>query len=274
MAPIRTLKGRTGLVTGAAGGIGRAISVSLASRGCHLALADIDEAGLGETAHLAAAHGVRVSRHHLDVADRAGVAALPASVTAAHPGVDLLVNNAGVALGGTFEQVSEADFEWLFGINFWGVVRMTRAILPLLHRSEDACIVNLSSLYGLIAPPGQTAYSAAKFAVRGFSQSLAHELKGTSVGVLVVHPGGVATSIADNARVAQGTSREEIESRREEIKKLLTMPPAKAGEIIVRAIERRKARVIVGNDAKLVSLLERALPVSYWSVIERVRSRS
>jgi short-subunit dehydrogenase len=151
---------------------------------------------------------------------------------------------------------------------------MTRAFLPLLHRSEDACIVNLSSLYGLIAPPGQTAYSAAKFAVRGFSQSLRHELEGTRIGVLVVHPGGVATAIADNARVAQGVSREEIEARRAETKKLLTMLPAKAGEIIVRAIEKRKSRVIVGNDAKLVSLIERALPVAYWSVIERLRSRS
>lgn len=274
MPPIRTLQGRTAVVTGAASGIGRAISVSLARRGCHLALADIDEAGLAETARLTAAHGVRVSRHHLDVADRAGVAALPASVTAAHSGVDLLINNAGVALGGTFEQVSEADFEWLFGINFWGVVRMTRAFLPLLHRSEDACIVNLSSLYGLIAPPGQTAYSAAKFAVRGFSQSLGHELEGTRIGVLVVHPGGVATAIADNARVSSGIRREESERRRAEAKKLLTMPPAEAGEIIVRAIEKRKARTIVGRDAKLVSLIERALPVSYWSVIERLKSRS
>lgn len=274
MPPVRTLKGRTAVVTGAAGGIGRAISVSLASRGCHLALADIDEDGLAETARLTAAHGVRVSGHPLDVADRAAVAALPASVAAEHPGVDLLVNNAGVALGGTFEQVSEDDFEWLFGINFWGVVRMTRAFLPLLHRNEDACIVNLSSLYGLIAPPGQTAYSAAKFAVRGFSQSLGHELAGTRIGVLAVHPGGVATAIADKARLPGGIPREESERRREEAKKLLTMPPSKAGEIIVRAVEKRKTRVIVGKDAKLISLIERALPVSYWSVIERLRSRS
>ncbi|MGB0084709.1 MAG: SDR family NAD(P)-dependent oxidoreductase, partial [Rhodomicrobiaceae bacterium] len=189
-------------------------------------------------------------------------------------GVDLLVNNAGVALGGTFEQVSEADFEWLFAINFWGVVRMTRAFLPLLHASEDACIVNMSSLYGLIAPPGQTAYSAAKFAVRGFSQALRHELIGTNIGVLVVHPGGVATSIADSARVPRGISREEAERRRAATKKYLTLPPAAAGEIIVQAIERRKARVIVGGDAKILSLIERALPVSYWRVIERMRSRS
>ncbi len=274
MTPPRTLKDRTAIVTGAASGIGRAIAVSLAKRGCHLALADINEAGLAETARLAGASGVRVSRHHLDVADREAVAAFPSIVTAEHAGVDLLVNNAGVALGGTFEQVSEADFEWLFAINFWGVVRMTRAFLPLLHASEDACIVNMSSLFGLIAPPGQTAYSAAKFAVRGFSQALRHELIGTKIGVLVVHPGGVATSIADSARVPRGICREEAERRRAATKKYLTLPPAEAGEIIVQAIERRKARVIVGGDAKILSLIERALPVSYWRVIERMRSRS
>ena len=190
MALTRMLKDRTAIVTGAASGIGRAISVSLARRGSHLALADINGAGLAEAARLCTEFGVRVSQHRLDVGDRAAVAGFPSAVTAEHPGVDFLINNAGVALGGTFEQVSEADFEWLFDINFWGVVRMTRAVLPLLHVSKDACIVNVSSLYGLVAPPGQTAYSAAKFAVRGFSQALCHELKGTHIGVLLVHPGG------------------------------------------------------------------------------------
>ncbi|MBL0405505.1 SDR family oxidoreductase [Microvirga aerilata] len=169
------LKGRTAVVTGAAGGIGRAIAVSLARRGCHLALADINDAGLAETLALIAKPGLRVTHHHLDVADRDAVAAFPEIVQATHLGVDLLINNAGVALGGTFEQVSEEDFEWLFEINFWGVVRLTRAFLPALRASDDACIVNLSSIYGNIAPPGQTAYSASKFAVRGFSNALRHE---------------------------------------------------------------------------------------------------
>lgn len=167
MAHHVNLKGRTAVVTGAAGGIGCAIAVSLARRGCHLALADVSDAGLAETGALVAQPGVRVSQNHLDVAERAAVAAFPAIVRAIHPGVDLLINNAGVALGGTFEQVSEEGFEWLFEINFWGVVRLTRAFLPELKASDDARIVNLSSLYGSIAPPGQTAYSASKFAVRG-----------------------------------------------------------------------------------------------------------
>src|SRR5215217_8820407 len=151
------LAGRTAVVTGAASGIGRAIAVSLARRGCNLALADLDEVGMAGTAELV--RGVRVSRHLLDVADRVAVAQFPDIVAAEHGDVDVLVNNAGVAVGGTFEQVSDEDFEWLFEINFWGVVRMTRAFLPLLRASEDARIVNLSSVYGIVAPPEQTAYS-------------------------------------------------------------------------------------------------------------------
>ena len=260
------LDGRTAVVTGAASGIGRAIALSLARRGCHLALADVDEAGLAETAG-AVGRGVRVSRHRLDVSDRDAVAASPARVTAEHPGVDLLVNNAGVALGGTFEQVSEEDFEWLFGVNFWGVVRMTRAFLPLLRRSDDARLVNVSSLFGLIAPPGQTAYAASKFAVRGFSESLRHELEGTSVGVTVVHPGGVATAIADNARLPGGVGPEEAARGRTEMNKVLKLPAEVAGEAIVRAVEQRKARVLVGADAAALATLERLAPVSYWRLL-------
>lgn len=219
------------------------------------------------TAELVGNFDVRVSRHRLDVADRAAVANFPALVMAQHPSVDVLVNNAGVAVGGTFEQVSEEDFEWLFEINFWGVVRMTRAFLPLLHASGDARIVNLSSVFGLVAPPEEAAYAASKFAVRGFSESLRHELIGSGIGVTVVHPGGVATSIADKARVPAGVSAEEVELRRELFRKLLKLPPEVAGETIVRGIERRQARVLVGSDAKLISLIARVMPVSYWKLL-------
>ncbi|MCJ2070459.1 SDR family NAD(P)-dependent oxidoreductase [Methylobacterium sp. J-030] len=267
------LKGRTALVTGAASGIGRALAVSLARRGCHLALADLNEAGTAETARLLPP-GIRVSRHRLDVADREAVAAFPAAVTAQHGDLDLLVNNAGVALGGTFLQVSEADFEWLMEINFWGVVRMTRAFLPMLLTRPEARIVNLSSMYGLVAPPSQTAYAASKFAVRGFSQALAHELADGPVGVTVVHPGGVATAIADSARLPASLSTEEGERGRRAINALLKMPPAQAGEIIVRAVEQRRRRVLVGSDAKLVSLIERLMPVAYWRLVQRLSRRS
>lgn len=261
------LEGRTAVVTGAAGGIGRAVAVSLARRGCHLALADLDEEGMAATADLARAHGVRVTCHRLDVADRAAVAGFPAQVADAHRGADLLVNNAGVAVGGTFEQVSEEDFEWLFEINFWGVVRMTRAFMPLLRASDDARVVNLSSVFGLVAPPGQVAYAASKFAVRGFSEALRHELEGSRVGVTVVHPGGVATSISENARVPAGVSPEEVARHRERFRKLLRLPPEVAGEAIVRGVERRKSRILVGPDARAVSLIARVLPLSYWRVL-------
>lgn len=267
------LKGRTAVVTGAANGIGRAIAVSLARRGCHLALADIDEAGLNGTAELVQQDGVRVSRHRLDVADRVAVAQFPDIVAAEHDGVDLLVNNAGVAVGGTFDQVSDEDFEWLFEINFWGVVRMTRAFLPLLRASDDARVVNISSIYGIVAPPEQTSYSASKFAVRGFSEALRHELEGTGIGVSVVHPGGVATSIAEKARVPAGVSEEEIARRHARYRKLLRMPPAVAGETIVRGIERRQSRILVGSDAKVISLIARLWPVSYWKVLVRKMGR-
>jgi NAD(P)-dependent dehydrogenase (short-subunit alcohol dehydrogenase family) len=263
------LRGRTAVVTGAASGIGRAVAIALARRGCNLALGDIDPAGLAETAARISSADLRVTTHALDVADPKAVAAFPEQVSHLHGGADVLVNNAGVALGGTFEQVSEADFEWLFSINFWGVVRMTRAFLPLLKASPEARLVNLSSLFGLIAPPGQTAYAASKFAVRGFSEALRHELADTSVGVTVVHPGGVATAIARNARSAMTGSPEELARRLAAVEAKLKLPPETAAEIIVQGVERRRPRVLVGSDAKLVSVIERLRPVTYWKLLGR-----
>ena len=263
------LANRTALITGAGGGIGRAIAVSLSRRGCHLSLADINEDGLAETAGLVRTDGLRVSRHRINVADRNEVASFPDSVIAEHGGLDILVNNAGVAVGGTFEQITDEDFEWLFEINFWGVVRMTRAFMPLLRASTDARIVNISSVYGLVAPPEQVPYSASKFAVRGFSEALRHELDGSTVGVTVVHPGGVNTMIAENARVPAGVTQEEMERRRRKYRKLLRLSPEVAAEEIVQGIERRQARMLIGSDAKLISLIARLFPVSYWKVLAK-----
>ncbi len=258
---------KVAVITGAGSGIGRGLAQSLAQRGCHLALADLNPQGLQETADLVASHGVRVSQHVLDVADRVQVASLPAAVVSAHGQADALFNNAGVAIGGTFEQVTEVDFDWLMEINFHGLVRMTRAFMPLLRASSEARIVNISSLFGLISPPGQTAYSASKFAVRGFSNALRHELVGSRIGVTVAHPGGVATSIAKNARVSQGVPAGEWAKQRAMADRLLSLPPQRAAEIIVSAAERGKDRVVVGNDAKFGALLERLMPVSYWKVL-------
>jgi short-subunit dehydrogenase len=262
-----TLHDRTAVITGAGDGIGRAIAQSLARRGCHLALADISEQGLAETMRLLDGARIRVSRHRLDIADRSATATLPQAVRAVHGRVDLLFNNAGVALAGTFDQISETDFDWLFDINFGAVVRLTRAFLPDLKASDDARIVNMSSLFGLISPPGQTAYSASKYAVRGFSNALRFELAGSTVGVTVVHPGGVATKIAENARRPTGTTNAEITQRLELARRVLTTPPAMAGEITVRAVERRAPRVVIGGRAKIMALIERLAPVSYWKIL-------
>ena len=261
------LENRVAVLTGAGSGIGRALALTLAQRGVRLALADIDPDGLRETASLAASRGADVSEHILDVASREQVAALPRAVIDRHGGVDLLINNAGVALGGTFDRISEANFDWLMEINFHGVVRMTRAFLPPLRARDAARIVNLSSLYGLIAPPEQSAYSASKFAVRGFSNALRHELAGTAVGVTVVHPGGVATAIARNARIPADEPADNIRRRLDIMERLLRMPPARAAGIIVKGIEREQDRVLVGIDARIVSILERFFPVHYWRIV-------
>lgn len=265
------MSSKIAIVTGAGSGIGRALALLLARKGCHLALADINPAALAETARLVAPSGVRVSQHTLDVASREAVAALPDAVLAVHGQVDLLFNNAGVAMGGTFEQVSERDFDWVMDINFNGLVRMTRAFLPLLRQRNAARIVNLSSLFGLIAPPEQCAYSASKFAVRGFSNALRHELAmtGSTVGVTVVHPGGVATQIANSARMADGLSAADVAKRQALSQKLLRMPPEKAAATIVHGVEQDKARVIVGWDAWAAALIERLMPVGYWGLLGR-----
>ena len=258
---------RTAVITGAASGIGAALAHGLAARGCRLALADIDEQGLDRVAAALDIAPDRVSLHHLDVSDREAINALPAAVRAAHGGAALLFNNAGVAVGGRFEDVSEADFDWLMSINFWGVVRMTRAFLPMLREADQAHITNISSLFGLVAPAGQTAYSASKFAVRGFSDSLRHELAGSSVGVTTIHPGGIRTSIAKNARHAAGASKAELEAGLARFEKLLVMPPEQAAETILRGVARRRPRVLVGRDAHFMAFFERLFPAHYWSLI-------
>ena len=265
------LRDGVAVITGAASGIGAALALNLARRGMHLALADLNAAGLDAVATQARALGVTASTHVLDVADHAAVAALPAAVLARHGRVSVLVNNAGVAVGGLFEQVSAEDFDWLMAINFGATVRLTRAFLPLLAREPAAQLVNVSSIFGIIAPPGQTAYAASKFAVRGFSESLRHELEasGSPVGVTVVHPGGVRTAIAANARVPAGLGGAEIERERVNFARLLTLDAASAAETIAKGIERRERRVLVGKDAKGAALVQRLFPVTYWTHVAR-----
>ncbi len=232
-------------VTGAASGIGRALALELAARGCDLALADRDEAGLqAVAAEIAKAGSRKVSLHRVDVAEPSQIEAFAQSAVAAHPGLNIVINNAGVALLGQFTEIDQAQMEWLIDINFWGVVRTTRAFLPQLSRQPEAHIVNLSSIFGIIAPPGQTAYAAAKFAVRGFSESLRHELQMASspVRLSVVHPGGVATNIARNSRTGSGMT--DNARRAQSIERFDTMAkttPAAAALRIIAGIEKNAA---------------------------------
>ena len=273
--PHWSLPGGVALVTGAAGGIGAALALNLARRGMALALVDRDAAGLQAVADQAAAVGVAVSRHVIDLAERAQVDGVLPAVLAAHGRLTLLVNNAGVALGGRFEQVDEADFDWLMRINFEAPVRLTRACLPVLARAPAALVVNVSSIFGIVAPPGQTAYCASKFALRGFSESLRHELAmaGSPVRLMLVHPGGVRTGIADNARVAVMATADEVASEQAAWRVLLRLSPEQAAEQIARGIVRRAPRVLVGRDAAQAAWLQRLMPVGYWAVMARDLAR-
>jgi short-subunit dehydrogenase len=265
------LRGGVAVITGAASGIGAALAVNLARRGMHLALVDLNAAGLETTAREAKAAGVTVSTHAMDVADHAAVAALPAAVLAVHGRVSVLVNNAGVALGGLFEHVDAEDFDWLMNINFGATVRLTRAFMPVLAREDAAQLVNVSSIFGIIAPPGQTAYAASKFAVRGFSESLRHEFQmtGSPIGVTIVHPGGVRTSISENARLAKGLDGAEVERERANWRSLLALEPARAAEVIAVALAKRAPRVLVGSDAKGAAIVQWLFPVTYWKHVAR-----
>jgi short-subunit dehydrogenase len=187
--------------------------------------------------------------------------------------VTLLVNNAGVALGGRFDQVTADEFDWLMAITFRAVVTLTRAFLPALKARPGSHLVNVSSIFGIFAPPGQAAYAASKFAVRGFSEALRHELAEDGVGVTVVHPGGIKTRIAETVRVGSGVSSEEYEQGRRQFAKLLTMPPEKAAAQIVVAIENRRPRLLIGWSAKVPDVLVRLLPGSYWRLIARRAGR-
>jgi short-subunit dehydrogenase len=263
---MKLTRGTVAAITGAGSGIGRALALNLARRGCALAIADVQSVTLEETAELARTAGAHaVTAHVCDVSDVTAVERYAADARAAHGGVQLLVNNAGVALGGTFQEVSIEDFHWLMDINFWGVINGCKAFLPTLLQQDEAHIVNVSSVFGLLAPPGQTAYVSSKYAVRGFTESLRLELHDTAVYVSAVHPGGVATNIARNARVGgqlRDASPERLEHERTAIERMLTLPPERAAAIIVAGIERNRRRILVGTDAERIALLTRWLPLS------------
>jgi short-subunit dehydrogenase len=267
------IRGAAAAVTGAANGIGRALALELSARGCDVALADRDEAGLqAVAAEIAKAHARKVSVHRVDVAEPGQIAEFAQAAIAAHPGLNILVNNAGVALLGQFNEIDQAQMDWLMNINFWGVVHSTRAFLPHLSRQREAHIVNLSSIFGIIAPPGQTAYAAAKFAVRGFSESLRHELQmaASPVKLSVVHPGGVATNIVRNSRTGVGmTDNARRAQSIERFEAVARTTPTAAAQRIIAGIEKNAPRILIGNDARFMDLLQRLRPGTYWTVLAK-----
>jgi NAD(P)-dependent dehydrogenase (short-subunit alcohol dehydrogenase family) len=257
------------VVTGAGSGIGRALAQQLASAGSALALADVDKAGLLQTADSLLTKGVVVTTHVVDVADEAAVRSFAEEVSKKHGRVTLLINNAGIALHGNFDEVSLDDFRLLMNINFWGTVYGVNYFLPLLKREKRAQIVNISSVFGMIAPAGQCAYSASKFAVRGFTEALRHELGGGNVGVTCVHPGGIRTQIARHARIGAGVTGTGHQEKAARFEKLLRTSPEVAAARILRGAERREPRILIGADAYQVDILQRLRPATYWKTLSR-----
>ena len=265
---MKTFDNKVAVITGAGSGIGRALALNLAGKGAVLAISDVDDAGLAETVDLVKAAGAReVRSDHLDVADRAAFTAYAAAVAEQFGRVNLVVNNAGVALAGDLEDLEYADMDWIMGINFWGVVHGTKEFLPHLIDSGDGHLVNISSLFGLISMPGQSMYNAAKYAVRGLSEAVREEMlvAGHPVGVTVVHPGGIKTAIARNARYS--AKEDGAESAEFFDKKLARMSPERAAEIIIKGVENDKARVLVGIDAHAVHHLAKLLGSRYQDVV-------
>lgn len=271
---MKTLDDKVVVITGAGSGIGRALALNCAARGSLLALSDVDEDGLAETVDLAKNAGAReVHATRLDVADRAAFTAYASEVAEHFGRVNVVVNNAGVALTGDVDELTYADMDWIVDINLWGVISGTKEFLPHLIASGDGHVVNLSSLFGLISVPGQSLYNATKYAVRGFSESLREEMlvHGHPVGVTVVHPGGIRTAIARNSRVAGGGDKDAIANLFD--KKLARMTPERAAEIIIGAVLKDQARCLVGLDAHVVHHFAKLTGSRYQNVIAKATAK-
>jgi NAD(P)-dependent dehydrogenase (short-subunit alcohol dehydrogenase family) len=263
---VREYRGRTCVVTGAGSGIGRALAVELAGRGARLALSDVDEASAQATAVSCLGLGADARSYRLDVADRAAVFVHAEQVVSDFGAVHLVVNNAGVALHGPVTELTDEDFRWVMDIDFWGVVHGTQAFLPHLAASGDGQLANVSSVFGLVAVPKQAAYNAAKFAVRGFTEALRQEMRlaGTPVAVSCIHPGGVRTAIAQRARATASEDKAEMART---FDKLARTSPPRAARAILRGLERDRARILVGADARFLAALPRLLGAGYGRIV-------
>ncbi len=269
---MKSFGGKVAAITGASSGMGRTLATSLARRGCHLALSDVNEPGLAETVSLAAAHGVKVTSKKVDVSKREQVHTWADDVVRDHGRCNLIFNNAGVAHGSTLEGTSYEDFEWIVGINFWGVVYGTKAFLPHLRASGEGHVVNISSLFGLLSVPGNGTYNATKFAVRGFTEALREELEvqGAPVSATCIHPGGIKTNIARSAKVDNSMKDlgfDDPAATTRSFEKAFRVTAEDAAETIIRGVERNARRVLIGTDAYLLDAMQRLLPSAYQRII-------
>ncbi len=267
--------GGTAIVTGAASGIGHALADGLAARGSHLVLLDRDADRLsGVAASIRHRHPVTVDTVTVDLADRDATARAGRELAESHPDTTLVVNNAGVAMGGRFDQLTLEEFEYVIDVNFRAVVTLTHHLLPVLRAHPGSHLANVSSIYGIVAPPGQTAYAASKFAVRGFTEALRAELSADDVGVTCIHPGGIATRIATTARMGSGVSAADAARGRALANRMLTIPPGTAAAIILRGIERRRPRVLIGWTARVPDAIARIAPAAHGTLLAKIFARS
>ena len=265
--------GKVAAVTGAGSGIGQALAIELARSGAKVAISDVDTEGLAVTEERLKAIGAHVKADRLDVTEREAFQLYADSVSEHFGTVNQIYNNAGIAFAGDVEVSEFKDIERVMDVDFWGVVNGTKAFLPHLIASGDGHVVNVSSVFGLFAVPGQAAYNSAKFAVRGFTEALRQEmaLAGHPVKVTTVHPGGIKTGIVRNMTAAEGVDLKELTQTFD--KKLASTSPQKAARIILDGVRKNKARVLVGNDAKVLDLIVRVTGSNYQRLFSTVMSR-